>query len=266
MTAVVKWSGYLVGSKFVIRTDHASLKYLREQKITNSLQQKWLYKIMGFDFTIEYKQGKSNLVADALSRKWEYMEDKEKGEGNDTTLCTITTQVQPAWVADILLGYEGDKVCTELLASCMVKGVPTEGYTIVGGILKYKSRIMVGTNGGIRLQILKTIHETAIVGHSGIHTSYLRAKGLFYWKGLKADIEAFIQSCGVCKMCKDESVATPGLLQPLPIPNGPWAHISMDFIEGLPKSTVKEVIWVIIDRLTKYAHFIPFPTPALLKF
>lgn len=52
MTAVGKWSGYLIGAKFVIIIDHASLRFLREQKITNSLRQKWLYKLMGYDFSI----------------------------------------------------------------------------------------------------------------------------------------------------------------------------------------------------------------------
>ena len=51
-------------------------------------------------------------------------------------------------------------------------------------------------------------------------------------------------------------MASPGLLEPLPVPDGPWSSISMDFITGLPKSKGREVIMVIVDRWTKYGHFL----------
>ncbi|KAJ8631092.1 hypothetical protein MRB53_024415 [Persea americana] len=66
-----KWRPYLLGRQFTVRTDHQSLKYLWEQCIATTAQQKWLVKLMGYDFVIEYKKGNENSVADALSRRFE---------------------------------------------------------------------------------------------------------------------------------------------------------------------------------------------------
>ena len=72
---------------------------------------------------------------------------------------------------------------------------------------------------------------------------------------MKKDIQNFIAECEFCQRNKGETVKTPGLLQPLPIPNQRWEEIFMDFITGLPKSEGKDAIMVVVDRLTKYAHF-----------
>jgi hypothetical protein len=86
-------------------------------------------------------------------------------------------------------------------------------------------------------------------------------KKLFHWKGLKQDIEDFVKQCIICQQAKRTNALPAGLLQPLPIPTGAWQDISMDFIEGLPKSEGYSVILVIVDRFTKYAHFIPLKHP-----
>lgn len=69
IVAVTKWRRYLLGAHFIIKTDHESLKYLLEQKILTPLQQKWLTKLMGLDYGIQYRRGKENVVAGALSRR-----------------------------------------------------------------------------------------------------------------------------------------------------------------------------------------------------
>lgn len=78
---------------------------------------------------------------------------------------------------------------------------------------------------------------------------------------MKQDFYDYILGCDVCKQCKHENVKYPGLLQPLLLPEQPWSHISMDFIEGLPNSKGMKVIWVVVDRLTKYGHFITLKHP-----
>ena len=67
--------------------------------------------------------------------------------------------------------------------------------------------------------------------------------------------------CLVCQQNKVETIKTPGLLQPLSIPSQCWEEVSMDFITGLPKSEGKSVIMVVVDRLTKYAHFCALSHP-----
>ena len=67
--AITKWKHYLVGHHFIIRTDHQALKHLLEQRLTNPLQHKWLTKLLGLDYEIQYKKGSDNGVADAFSRR-----------------------------------------------------------------------------------------------------------------------------------------------------------------------------------------------------
>ncbi|KAK4399252.1 Transposon Ty3-G Gag-Pol polyprotein [Sesamum angolense] len=105
------------------------------------------------------------------------------------------------------------------------------------------------------------MHDSALGGHSGINGTYQRVKPLFYWPTLKGDINTWVKECEVCQRSKHENIPYPGLLQPLPIPDQAWSCISMDFIEGLPPSEGKDSILVIVDRLTKYSHFLPLKNP-----
>lgn len=71
----------------------------------------------------------------------------------------------------------------------------------------------------------------------------------------------WVRECPIFQRCKADLAASPSLLQPLPIPSRAWQAISMDFIEGLPTSRNKNTILVIVDRLTKYGHFVPLSHP-----
>jgi hypothetical protein len=78
---------------------------------------------------------------------------------------------------------------------------------------------------------------------------------------MKNQIKEFVQSCMTCQQAKPERVKYPGLLEPLPTPDGAWKMVTMDFIEGLPQSGKFNSIMVVVDKFTKYAHFIPLCHP-----
>lgn len=94
-----------------------------------------------------------------------------------------------------------------------------------------------------------------------MHATRHRLASLVYWKGLSKYVKQSVRECDACQRCKYDYSASPGLLQPLPISQRPWAVMSTDFIEGLPNSRGKDTILVVIDRLTKYGHFVALSHP-----
>jgi len=135
------------------------------------------------------------------------------------------------------------------------------GYSLDNGIIRYKNKLWIAQNSALQTKIIAAFHSSAIGGHSGTTATYQRLKTHFAWKGMKMAVEDFVKQCSVCQQAKHTNHSPPGLLQPLPIPEGVWMDISMDFIEGLPKSNGYSVIMVVVDRLTKFAHFVAVKHP-----
>ena len=124
-----------------------------------------------------------------------------------------------------------------------------------------KGRIWINKNSAFKVQLLAYVHANPTAGHSGYHKTVHRAKADFYWEGMRRDIKQFIKECSICQENKHETTLPAGLLQPLPIPTRVWSDISMDFIEGLPLSHSYTMILVVVDRFTKYSHFLPLSHP-----
>ncbi|KAJ4807690.1 polyprotein [Rhynchospora pubera] len=257
VTAVNKWRHYLVGGPFIIRTDHISLKNLLEQRIHTSMQHKSLGKLLGLHYTIEYKKGTHNLVADALSRREGF---DENTQSSCSELC-IVSELVPQWVLELQSSYTGDDWILQLRKQLAEGPNRNDLITEHQGLIRYKGRICVGKAEGWRDRLLHELHNSGLGGHSGILVTYKKVKSLFYWPSMKQHIMDHIRQCDICQITKPEHVATPGLLQPLPIPPEAWHSIGMDFITCLPKSEGKEVLLVVVDRLTKYGHFLPLAHP-----
>jgi len=169
--------------------------------------------------------------------------------------------LQPQWLQEVLNSYATDTQSQELLAQLAISSPNSQGFYLDQGIIKKGTQIWVGNNSALQTKLIAAFHSSALGGHSGVGATYHRMRKLFYWKGLKADVDNFVKQCEICQKSKHSTTLPAGLLQPLPIPSRVWQDISMDFIEGLPKSEGYTVILVIIDRLTKYGHFIPLKHP-----
>lgn len=247
--AVEKWRQYLQGQEFIIRTDHKSLAYLTEQNLQSEMQRKAMTRLMGLQFKVVYRSGKENLAADALSRV-----------GHLYTLQGVSS-VNHQWVQEILNSYATDSYAQHLLTRLAVTNPDNQGYCLVDGLIRHKNRIWIAANSALQTRITAAMHSSPTGGHSGVLATYQRVKQLFYWKGMKVNVEDFVKQCSICQHAKHSNTVSDGLLQPLPIPEGAWQDVSMDFVEGLPKVEGSNTILVVVDRFTKYAHFIPVKHP-----
>ena len=207
--------------------------------------------MLGYDFEIIYKKGKQNVVADALSRKDEDVE---------ALLCAISI-IQPDWINEAREEWKNDEEVWALIQKLQQDSSTSDTFSWQNDSLSYKDRLYLCKNSQLKQKILMELHTSPLGGHSGFLKTYHRVKKDFFWDGLNSDIQKFVAECLVCQRNKVETIKTPGLLQPLSIPSQRWEEVSMDFITGLPKSEGKSVIMVVVDRLTKYAHFCALSHP-----
>jgi len=247
--AVEKWRPYLLGRHFIIKTDHFSLKYLLEQKVTTAFQSKWLSKLMGYDYEICYKKGKENTAADSLSRL------------PAAQLLTLSfSSVHTSLLEEVKVSWEQDANVQSIITQ-LEGGEVVPHYTLSQGLLYRKGKLVVGNSAALQAKIIQLFHDSALGGHSGVAVTTKRISCLFWWKDLRKMVRNFVRECTICQRYKADLTAPGGLLQPLPIPGAIWVDVSLDFIEGLPKSRGKDTILVVVDRLSKYAHFLTLAHP-----
>jgi hypothetical protein len=205
---------------------------------------------LDYDFDIVYKQEKLNRGVDALSRVHEGLE-----------LTSITSYWQwdqeSQWKNEVLQDEKLQKIIAEIQQDPRARLV----YEFKQGVFLYEGRLVLSSNSSLIPSLLQEFHSTPRGGHSGFYKTYRRLAANVYWVGMKGTIQEFVRACDICHRQKYLASSLGGLLQPLPIPERIWEDISIDFITGLPKAKGYKAILVVVDRLSKYSHFIPLKHP-----
>ena len=237
--ALETWQHYLWPKEFVIHTDHESLKHLKGQHKLNKRHARWMEFVETFPYVIRYKQGKENIVADALSPRY-------------VLISTLDAK---------LLGFEHIKELYPLDQdfsneyACCEKGAHDKFFRHEGFLFR-ENRLCI-PNCSIRDLLVRESHGGGLMGHFGVAKTLGVLQEHFYWPHMKRDVERICGRCITCRQAKSR-VQPHGLYTPLPIPGEPWVDLSMDFMLGLPRIRHgRDSIFVVVDRFSKMAHFIP---------
>lgn len=256
----------LHGKQFVLRTDHISLLSLNSKKEPSRRIATWMNELSEYDFRLEYLAGPKNVVADAISRA---------GYTEVAALDNITRIAPQNWLED----WKSDALSAAALLQLGIieeSSVPAAAYsafkkyekrfrlsptfrgsfTYQDDILRYRDRIIAPASRYD--EVLTTYHDhTLFGGHFGTQVTYAKIAERFYWPHLFRTVDRYVKSCIQCQVMKAHRPQAQGLLRPLPIAEGRWLDISMDFLTGLPLTTTgNDMILVVVDRFSKRAHFI----------
>ncbi|XP_056852919.1 uncharacterized protein LOC130502196 [Raphanus sativus] len=216
---------------------HETLKHLRGQTTFKKRHARWLEFVETFPYVIKYKKGKDNVVADALSRR-------------HTLISTMEAKIMGfEYIKD---SYITDPDFQEVFRKT-TKMAAGPFYQQDGFLFKEKKLCI--PQGSMRELLVREAHGGGLMGHFGRDKTLSVLADHFFWPNMRKDVENLCTKCIVWLKTKSRSHPY-GLYMPLPIPDHPWVDLSMDFVLGLPKIDHKDSIFVVVDRVSKMAHFI----------
>lgn len=246
---VQKWRLYLLGQRFFVHTNQSSLKFILEQRLVVGDYQRLMTKLMGYDFDIVCKLDMENKVANALSRIPNVVE---------FAVVSLLGGLNSGLILDQQM--DNNKLISIRNKLLNGKDIPVR-YSLKGSLLYYCGKIVFPEDSPTIPFLLEVFHSSPVGGHGGVLRTYQRRAREVYWVGMKAHVKVFVFECFVCQQAKYLVLAPMGLLQPLPIPDNVWEDISMDFVIDLPRAKTFDSVLVVVDRISKYMHFITVKHP-----
>jgi len=280
------WRRYCEGAEHQVQvfSDHQNLEYFTTTKVLNRRQARWAQELAVIDFKIYYRPGTQNGKPDALSRRSEYRPGKGGIENQPITtvlgknhfeerrgcslICSsarMTSLPTRRWSEEFLSEVKEEGKKDEAYKQARKQEAAAEELSPKDRRVRewsYENDILYRRNllwvpSGLVQKILKSEHDTKIAGHMGQDKTIELIRRNFWWPKMNERIIDFVKSCPECQQNKATRHQPYGLIAPLELPYAPWQSIAMDFITELPLSGKCDQLWVIIDRFTKMAHFLP---------
>jgi transposase InsO family protein len=251
--ALKEWRHYLHGRKFKIITDHQSLRYLSTQPHLSSRQVRWSEFLQQFEFDIEYRPGRLNTAADALSRRIDHQPPPSPQLHN---LTTSTHSIATDLLQRIRSAYFDDPFCHELLSNPSHHSYSL--YSVHNNLIFSGFQLYVPSSDEIKSQLMKEAHDSAVAGHVGVAKTLDSLTRTYYWPKMAQDVKEYISTCPSCLSIKPRNNRPPGLLHPIPHPLRRWQQVTLDLITGLPRTPDGfDAILVVVDKCSKLLHLIP---------
>ncbi|GJS72231.1 reverse transcriptase domain-containing protein [Tanacetum coccineum] len=222
--------------------------HILDQKELNMRQRRWLELLVDYDCEFRYHPGKANVVADALSQKERIKPLRVRA---------LVMTLHPKLPSQILEA-QTEAIKEENIKAENLRRMDKAFEVRLGGIRCIKNRSWLPLFGNLRDLIMHESYKSKYSLHPGSDKMYQDLKKLYWWPNMKVIIVEYVGKCLTCSRVKAECQKPSGLLIQPEIPTWKWERIMMDFVTKLPKtSNGHDTIWVIVDRLTKSAHFIP---------
>ncbi|GKB69924.1 putative reverse transcriptase domain-containing protein, partial [Tanacetum coccineum] len=230
-----------------IYTDHKSLQHIFDKKELNMRQRRWIELFSDYECEIRYHPGKENVVANALSRK-----ERVKPRRVRSMDMTIQSRVRGIILIAQREAFKQENVLVERL-----HGLDQQMERNEDESLYFMDRIWVLLAGGVRTMIMDEAHKFKYSVHLGADKMYHDLRDIYWWTGMKRDIATYVSKCLTCSKVKAKHQRPSSLLQQPEIPECKWDKITIDFITKVHRSkSGHDTIWVIVDKLTKSAHFL----------